>query len=122
MGFSRQEYWSGLPFPSPRDPPNPGIEPWFPTFQADTLTSEPPGKSIWSKVVPNLMGFPGGTSVKNPPANAGDLRDTGSIPGLERSTRRGHGNPFLYSCLEDYIDSGAQQATVHRVAELDMTE
>ena len=43
-GFSRQEYWSGLPFPSPGDLPNPGIEPRSPTFQADALTSEPPGK------------------------------------------------------------------------------
>ena len=44
MGFSRQEYWSGLPFPSPGDLPNPGIKPESPTFQADALTSEPPGK------------------------------------------------------------------------------
>ena len=44
MGFSRQEYWSGLPFSSPGDLPEPGIEPWSPAFQADTLTSEPPGK------------------------------------------------------------------------------
>ena len=44
MGFSRQEYWSGLPFPSPGDLPNPGIEPRSPAFQADALTSEPPGK------------------------------------------------------------------------------
>ena len=44
MGFSRQEYYSGLPFPSPGDLPNPGIEPRFPVLQADTLTSEPPGK------------------------------------------------------------------------------
>ena len=42
MGFSRQEYWSGLPFPSPGDLPNPGIEPGSPAFQADALTSEPP--------------------------------------------------------------------------------
>ena len=41
MGFSKQEYWSGLPFPSPGDLPDPGIEPWSPTFQADTLPSEP---------------------------------------------------------------------------------
>ena len=46
MGFSRQEYWSGLPFPSPGDLPNPGIEPWSPTLQADALTSEPPGKPM----------------------------------------------------------------------------
>ena len=44
MGFTRQEYWSGLPFPSPGDFPNPGIEPRSPTLQADALTSEPPGK------------------------------------------------------------------------------
>ena len=43
-GFSRQEYWSGLPFPSPGDPPNPGIEPRSPALQADSLPSEPPGK------------------------------------------------------------------------------
>ena len=42
MGFSRQEYWSGLPFPSPGDLPDPGIEPRSPTLQTDTLTSEPP--------------------------------------------------------------------------------
>ena len=45
MGFSRQEYWSGLPFPSPGDLPNPGIEPKSPALQADALTPEPPGKS-----------------------------------------------------------------------------
>ena len=42
--FSRQEYWSGLPFPSPRDLPNPGIKPGSPALKADVLTSEPPGK------------------------------------------------------------------------------
>ena len=55
MGFSRQEYWSGLPFPSPGDLPNPGIEPRSLALQADALTSEPPGNmpqlqintSIW---------------------------------------------------------------------------
>ena len=44
MGFSRQEYWSGLPFPSPGDLPDPGIKPRFPVLQADALPSEPPGK------------------------------------------------------------------------------
>ena len=44
MEFSRQEYWSGLPFPSPGDLPNPGIEPGSPALQADALQSEPPGK------------------------------------------------------------------------------
>ena len=45
MEFSRKEYWSGLPFPSPGDLPNPGIEPKSPALQADALPSEPPGKS-----------------------------------------------------------------------------
>ena len=44
MGFSRQEYWSGFPFPSPGDLPDPGIEPRSPALQADALTSEPPEK------------------------------------------------------------------------------
>ena len=44
MGFPRQEYWNGLPFPSPGDLPNPGIEPMSPTLQADSLLPEPPGK------------------------------------------------------------------------------
>ena len=47
MGFSRQEYWSGLPFPSPGDLPDPGIEPRSPALQADALPSEPPGKSTY---------------------------------------------------------------------------
>ena len=46
MGFSRQEYWSGLSFPSPGDLPNPGMEPESPALQADALSSEPPGKPI----------------------------------------------------------------------------
>ena len=46
MGFSRQEYWSGLPFPSPGDLPNPGIEPGSPALEADALSSEPPGKPL----------------------------------------------------------------------------
>ena len=49
MGFSRGEYWSGLPFPSPGDLPNPGVEPRSPTLQADTLLCEPPGKLFSSK-------------------------------------------------------------------------
>ena len=44
MGFSKQEYWSELPFPSPGDLPDPGIKPRFPALQADYLLSEPPGK------------------------------------------------------------------------------
>ena len=49
MGFSRQEYWGGLPFPSPGDLPDPGIEPGSPTLRADALPSEPPGKPLVSE-------------------------------------------------------------------------
>ena len=54
--------------------------------------------------------------VKNPPANAGDLRDVGSIPGSGRSPGKGNANPLQYSCLENLIDRGAWWAIVHRVA------
>ena len=55
MGFSRQDYWSGLLFLSPGDLPDPGIEPRSPALQADALTSEPPGKNVDSKNVFFLM-------------------------------------------------------------------
>ena len=55
--------------------------------------------------------------VKNPPANAGDIRDAGLIPGSGRSLEGGHGNPFQYSCLENPMDRGAWWATVHGVTE-----
>ena len=50
MGFSRQEYWSGLPCPSPGDLPDPGIKPGSPTLQMDSLPSEPPGKPLMLSV------------------------------------------------------------------------
>ena len=53
--------------------------------------------------------------VKNLPAGEGDIRDMGSIPGSERSPGGGNGNPFKYSCLENALDRGAWQSTVHRV-------
>ena len=54
--------------------------------------------------------------VKNPPASAGDTRDMGLIPGLGRSPGGGNGNPHQYSCLDNPMDRGAWQATVHGVA------
>ena len=53
--------------------------------------------------------------VKNLPANAGDIRDTGSIPGLGRSPGGGHGNPLQYSCLDNPMDRQAWQTIAHRV-------
>ena len=58
-------------------------------------------------------GFPGGSLVKNPPANAGVMN---SIPGLGRSLGEGDGNPLQYSCLGNHMDRGAWQVTVHGVA------
>ena len=52
MGFSRQEYWSGLPFPPPGDLAGPGIEPGSPAFQADFLPSEPPGEGRGVEALP----------------------------------------------------------------------
>ena len=77
MGFSRQECWSGLPFPSLGDLPNPGIEPRSPAFQADALTSEPPGK-------PPVLHY---------------LQ-------LNISLGEGNGTPLQYSCLENPMDGG----------------
>ena len=57
-------------------------------------------------------GFPGGSVVKNPRAN---VEDAGSIPGSERSPGGGNGYPLQYSCLENPMDGGAWQATVHGV-------
>ena len=59
-----------------------------------------------------MLGLPGGSEVKNPPASAGDL---GSIPGLGISLEEGNCNPLQYSCLENSMDRGAWQATVHRI-------
>ena len=67
-----------------------------------------------------MMGFPGGELVvKNPTANAGDIRDASLIPRLGRSPGEGHGNPLQHSCLENPMDRGAWWATVHGVAKLD---
>ena len=60
--------------------------------------------------------------VKYLPADAGDLRDMGSIPGSGRSPGGGHGNPLQYSCLENPMYRGAWQATVHGVAESDTAQ
>ena len=89
MGFSRQEYWSGLPFPSPGDLPDPGIEPGSPAFQADAVTSEPPGNpQLYRKAAVSKALF-----------------------------GEGNGTPLQYSCLENPMGGEAWWATVHGVAE-----
>jgi len=94
MGFSRQEYWSGLPLPSPGDLPHVGIEPGSLVLRADSLLTEPPGKR----------------DGKESACNLGDL---GLIPGLGRFPGGGRDNSLQYSCLENPMDIGAWQATAH---------
>ena len=60
--------------------------------------------------------------VKNLSANAGDIKDTGSVPGLGRSPGGEHGTPLQYFCLENPMDREAWWATVHRITESDMTD
>ena len=140
-GFSRQDYWSGLPRPPPGDLPNPGIKSRSPKLQMDSLPAELPGKpqhppyihltinssvyvqaerrycrsrppnkaNIAIKSVTWIFFFPGAYNS----CNAGDL---GSIPGLGRSPEQGNGSPLQYSCLENPMNRGAWQATVHGVA------
>ena len=60
--------------------------------------------------------------VKNPPANVGDLRDAGSVPGLGSSPGEGHGSPLQYSCLENPMDRGAWWPSSTRLQRLDVTE
>ena len=62
-----------------------------------------------------FMGFPGGLNGKESTCKAGDTKSTSSTPGLGRPPGGGHGNPLQYSCLENPMDRGAQQAIVHRV-------
>ena len=68
------------------------------------------------------MVFPGGSVVKNLPANAGGTGDTSLIPGLGRSPGAGNGNPLEYSCLGNPMDRAPYQATVHEFTELGGTE
>ena len=70
---------------------------------------------IFCHPVPSLMGFPGGSMVKNLPTNAGNAGDTSLIPGSRRSPGEGNGNPLQYSCLGNPMDRGAWRAIVHGV-------
>ena len=84
MGFSRQEYWHGLPFPSPGDRLHPGTEPVSPAFQVGSLTLSLQGspKLTTLQFKKEFQGFPGDSVVKDPPVTAGD---TGLTPDPESS-------------------------------------
>ena len=73
-------------------------------------------RNVFALSINPPLGFSSGTMVKNLPANTGDPRDTGSIPGLGRSLGVGNGNSLQYSCLENPMDRVAWQAAVHGVA------
>ena len=102
MELSRQEYWSGQPFPFPRNLPNPGIEPRSPALHVDSLPSEPPEKPQNSTGNIEKASLPGGTVV-------------GSTPGLGRFPGVGNGNPLQYSRLKNSMDRGAWWVAVHGV-------
>ena len=92
MEFSRQEYWSGVPLPSPIN-------------MAVFI------KLIYSIPTSSQVAL----VIKNLPANVADIRDMGLIPGLGKSPGEGNGNPLQYSCLENPMDRGAWRATVHSI-------
>ena len=90
---------------------------------ADTMSVSPsPPRNRIRMRLGVRQGFPGGAVVKNPPANAGDARDAGSILVSGRSPGIRNGNLLQYSCLENPMDRGTWWATVHGVTQLDMTE
>ena len=90
---------------------------WWATYspwghkESDTIE-----RLMLSHFHPKTWGFPDGSVIKNLPANAGDASDMGSVPESGRFTGRGNGNPFQYSCLENFMERGAWQVTVHGVA------
>ena len=78
-------------------------------------------RHTWGTKYKEPQGYPGALVVKNLPANAGDVKDSGSIPGPGRSPGERNGNPLSYSSLENPKNRGAWQATVHSVSESDTT-
>ena len=115
MGFSRQESWSGLPYPPPGDLPDPGTKLGSPTLQAYSLPPEPPGKPILVAIA-SLVAL----MVKNLPA----MWETWvSIPGLGRSPGGGYGNPLQYFCLEiSHGQRSLEGYCPYGHKELDLTE
>ena len=118
--FSRQEYWNGLPFPSPRGSSKHRDRNWVSCIASRFFT-------IWAIWAQNskkrvkysidhfvcwLMSFPGGSDGKESACNAGDL---GSIPRLGRSPGEGNSYPLQYSCLENPMDRRPWRATVHGI-------
>ena len=79
------------------------------------IHQDKPQRSLISITIYNRRVSQVALVVKHPPANAGDIRNMGSIPGSGKTPRGGHGNPLQYSCLENPMDRGTWQAVVHRI-------
>ena len=95
MEFSRQEYWSGLPFPSPGDLPHPGIKLRFPSLQADSWPSEPLAQTPYILHTDNpISGLSWWLSGKESACSAKNAGNPRSIPGSGRTPGEGHGNPL----------------------------
>ena len=129
MGFSRQEYWNGLPFSSPGDLPNPGIESGSPALQTDALPSEPLGKPLCAYLTymqSTSWETLGGKKHKLKSRLPGEISITSDILvaqtvkrlpamwetqvwflGREDPPGEGNGNPLQHSCLENPMDGGA---------------
>ena len=113
MGFSRQEYWSGLPCPPPRDLPNPEIKPASQISCIDRWVLY--HWATWEAHLINYITYIQGKmteplkvrQINCSKASAWNAGDLGSIPGSGRSPGEGNGNPLQYSCLENPMDRGA---------------
>ena len=139
MEFSRQEYWSGLPFPSTGDFPDLGIVPGSPALQADFLFVCFLGffffffagrcfllTEQWGKLNENYSVYKIEGRWEREAENNGKESKLRYLlyfkeRGWEDSIREGNGYPFQYSCLENLMDRGDWWATVHEVTELDTT-
>ena len=111
LGFPRKKCWSGLPSPFPGCS-RPRDQAHVSCTSGRFFTHRPIWEAHFCRSLPTIpVGFPGGSVVKNPPANAGVARDSGSTPGRGRTIGEGNDNSFQYSCLGNSMDRGAWWAT-----------
>ena len=118
MMFPREEYWSGLPFPSPGDLPNPEIKPAFPALAGNFFTAEAPGwpierkflnliKTIFDKLTVNIMLNIKVESIFLSTRQGCPLLPIFILISPSHTSGEGNGTPLQYSCLENPMDGGA---------------